>query len=298
MSVSPPPSSTTRHTFARHETFHPRFGWLKKGFDRAARDPTVFLQDDATVQLGVGKNMVRSLRYWCTAFKLLENDAPTAFGQQLLGSTGWDPYLEDPASLWLLHWKLLELPCAATAWDFVFNRFRSVEFTPEELFNQLCDYRDRAAARVADSSLRKDISCLLRMYGAQPFKAAVSEESLDCPFAELGLIRFAGNVRSYTFRIGPKPTLPAEIVVYTCLRYGAQVAPGVQNMPVAKLLYDYGSPGLVFRLTESALYEAIEAVGDADSLGITDVAGKLEFFFRGQPLQMAENLLNQYYAAR
>jgi len=22
--------------FARHETFHPRFGWLKKGFDRAS----------------------------------------------------------------------------------------------------------------------------------------------------------------------------------------------------------------------------------------------------------------------
>ncbi len=24
--------------FARHETFHPRFGWLKKGFDRALAD--------------------------------------------------------------------------------------------------------------------------------------------------------------------------------------------------------------------------------------------------------------------
>lgn len=298
MSVSPPPSLTTRQAFARHETFHPRFGWLKKGYDQAAKDPAVFLQEDATVRLGVGKNMVRSIRYWCAAFKLLEHDSPTDFGNQLLGPTGWDPYLEDPASLWLLHWKLLEPPCSATAWDVVFNQFRGVEFTPEELFNQLCDYRHQESTRVADSSLRKDVSCLLRMYGSQPFKASASEESLDCPFAELGLIRSAGNSRSYTFRIGAKPTLPAAVVVYTCLRYVAQIATGVQNVPVAKLLYDAGSPGLVFRLTESALYEAIEAVGAAESLGIDDVAGKLEFFFRGQPLQVAEDILNKYYAAR
>ena len=89
MTVSTPQASTIRQTFARHETFHPRFGWLKKGFDQAAKDPTIFLQDDATVRLGVGKNMVRSIRYWCSAFKLLESDCPTEFGNQLLGSTGW-----------------------------------------------------------------------------------------------------------------------------------------------------------------------------------------------------------------
>ena len=245
MTVSTPQAPTMRQAFARHETFHPRFGWLKKGFDQAAQDPTIFLRDDATVRLGVGKNMVRSIRYWCTAFKLLEEDRPTAFGKQLLGSSGWDPYLEDPASLWLLHWKLLEDPCSVTTWAFVFNQFRSVEFTIDELFNQLCDYRDREAARVADSSLRKDMNCLLRMYGSQPFKASASEESLDCPFADLGLIRSAGNARSYTFRIGSKPTLTAEMVVYACLRYVGQLAEGVQNVPVGKLLYDRGSPGLV-----------------------------------------------------
>ena len=50
-----------------------RFGWLKKGLDQAAQDPDVFLQEDATIQLGVGKNMVRAIRYWCSAFKLIED---------------------------------------------------------------------------------------------------------------------------------------------------------------------------------------------------------------------------------
>lgn len=122
-------------TFARHETFHPRFGWLKKGYDAAKKDREVFLRDDATVILGVGKNMVRSIRYWCRAYKILQDDVPTSFGEKLLGDEGWDPFLEDPASLWLLHWQLLRPTCEATAWYVTFNVFRAVEFESEDLFN-------------------------------------------------------------------------------------------------------------------------------------------------------------------
>ncbi len=282
--------------FARHETFHPRFGWLKKGFDRASADPDVFLREDAPVRLGVGKNMVRSIRYWCQAFKLLENDRPTEFGTQLLGEGGWDPYLEDPASLWLLHWKLLESPCYATTWNFVFNQFNSVEFSTEELLKQLSEYCDRIAPRMATSSLEKDVHCLLRMYTQQVSrKNSVSEDSLDCPFAELGLIYMAGNSRTYRFRVGQKPTLPAAIVIYTCLHYAAHVMTGQQRLPIGKLLYDVGSPGQAFRLTESALDAAINTWAEVESLGISDAAGKREFFFQGEPLQTATDILNTYY---
>jgi Protein of unknown function (DUF4007) len=284
--------------FARHETFHPRFGWLKKGFDRAAQDADVFLQDDAPVRLGVGKNMVRSIRYWCSAFKLLENDQPTEFGHQLLGTRGWDSYLEDPASLWLLHWKLLEPPCLATAWDFVFNQFRGVEFTAEEVFNQLWEYRDRAAPRISDSSLKKDVSCLLRMYVAQSSKAAVTEDSLDCPFTELGLIHSAGDSRHYRFRVGRKSTLPPEMIVYACLQHHARTESAAQTIPIANLLYDLGSPGLVFKLTESAICDAIEFVGRRwDDIRLSDAAGKLQFSFADDPLQQAADILDRYYQA-
>jgi len=32
----------TNPAFARHETFHPRYGWLTKGFTMASRNPHVF----------------------------------------------------------------------------------------------------------------------------------------------------------------------------------------------------------------------------------------------------------------
>ncbi len=47
---------------ARHETFHPRYLWLKKGFDKASENSDVFNQEDATIILGVGKNMVKAIR--------------------------------------------------------------------------------------------------------------------------------------------------------------------------------------------------------------------------------------------
>ncbi|WP_448598941.1 DUF4007 family protein [Thermoleptolyngbya sp.] len=283
--------------FARHETFHPRFGWLKKGFDHASADSGIFLREDAPVRLGVGKNMVRSIRYWCSAFKLLEDDQPTQFGKQLLGQDGWDTYLEDPASLWLLHWKLLEVPNLATAWNVAFNDFRRVEFTAEDLFYQLCEYRDRTAPRISESSLKKDASCLLRMYVVQPSsKAQVSEDSLDCPFTELGLIHTAGDSRHYRFRVGRKPSLPPEIVVYACLQHHAQTGSPAKTMPIANLLYDLGSPGLVFKLTESALCDAIEAVARRrDQIRLSDAAGKLQFSFEGEPLSLAAAILDGYY---
>ncbi len=282
--------------FARHETFHPRFGWLKKGFDFAQKDLGIFLAEDAPVRLGVGKNMVRSIRYWCAAFKLLKEDQPTEFGQQLLGQDGWDPYLEDPASLWLLHWKLLEPPSSATTWDFAFNQFHQVEFTVEDLFYQLCEYRDRAAPRISDSSLKKDVNCLLRMYVVQPIKPQVSEDSLDCPFTGLGLIHTAGDSRHYLFRVGQKPTLPPELVVYACLQHHTQTASTAKTIPIANLLYDRGSPGLAFKLTESALCSAIETVARRwEQISLSDAAGKLQFSFAGEPQALAADILDRYY---
>src|SRR4051812_9344677 len=94
-SLDPVADAVVVPAFGRSETFHPRYGWLKKGFDAAAVDEGVFLRDDATTVLGVGKNMVRAIRYWGLAYKVLEevpnperprfrNVRPTQFGRDLL----------------------------------------------------------------------------------------------------------------------------------------------------------------------------------------------------------------------
>jgi hypothetical protein len=54
--------------FSGHETFACRYAWLPKALQAIQSDPRVFADDDeAIVELGVGKNMVRSIRFWVEA---------------------------------------------------------------------------------------------------------------------------------------------------------------------------------------------------------------------------------------
>ena len=131
-------------TFARHETFHPRYGWFRKAYTFVAEDPRIFIREDAPVRIGVGKNMVRAIRFWGLAAKLIEVDRPspngrsrnllpTSLGDNLFGDSGWDRYMEDPGTLWLLHWLLLAPPSQLPVWWLSFNEFHAVEFTDDDL---------------------------------------------------------------------------------------------------------------------------------------------------------------------
>ncbi|MFN5513396.1 MAG: DUF4007 family protein [Cyanobacteriota bacterium] len=295
----------TNYIFARHETFHPRFGWIKKGFDLANKTPEIFLLDEAPILLGVGKNMVNSIRYWCHAFKVLREDVDsgnrgrssfaTEFGTKLLGDEGWDTYLEDPASLWLLHWHLLSRPCMASSWYFLFNIFTLNDFDDNQLLDGLKRYAS-AKGNVAEGSLKKDISCMIRMYANNKNKSGPIEDSIDCPFTELGLIFNNDISHRFSFRFGVKTNLPPEVIVATCLEY-AEIT-NAQTIAVSRLLYEEGSPGMVFKLTESALCDAIEIVSRQDStISLSDSSGLLQFSFRGEASELSDNLLKNYYGS-
>lgn len=294
--------SSDKQVFARHETFHPRYGWLKKGFDVAVENPTIYLNDDAPTILGVGKNMVRSIRYWCKAFKLLDDssDQPSDLGNKLLADDGFDPFLEDPATLWVLHWHLLKSPCLATAWYYFFNSFRATEFSTKDMEIALGKYRDQVAPIIANSSLEKDISCFLRMYVSKYEQDATPrEDSLNCPFAELGLIHKTGDPKKYTFRFGAKRNLPAEIIVYACLEYAHTIGEDQRTINISRLLYDSGSPGQAFKLSEMAICEAIEKIARHNKkLSFNETAGLIQFSFTTEPQKLANNILTDYYKNR
>jgi hypothetical protein len=293
--------------FARHETFHPRFGWLKKGFDKTIEIPDLFLSEDSPLLLGVGKNMVKAIKYWCIAFKVLEekkeqgqvrNVGPTLFGENLLGNKGWDPYLEDPASLWLLHWHLLKRPCHATAWHYVFNIFNKNTFGTEEIRDGLVEFKDNSflSNRILDASVMKDIACILRMYTDHNDKKIIEEDSIDSPFTELGLIHIYGDSRRYVFNTGPKRNLPPSIIVSACLDYIDTIQEAAKTISISRLACETGSPGLCFRLSENALADAIESIARHDDrIFLADTAGLLQMAFEGEPKALSRKLLEGYY---
>ncbi|MBY0358210.1 MAG: DUF4007 family protein [Candidatus Obscuribacterales bacterium] len=297
-------------TFARHETFPPRNGWLKKGFDALCKDVSVFNRDDAPIVLGVGKNMAKAIRYWCLAFKLAEEVTdkatktkhvePTEFGQRLLSDTGWDPYLEDEGSLWLLHWKLLKNPCTATTWSFVFNHLRHPEFSTDDLLSELQGFIDLTwpDSSFSETTLGNDVSCLTRMYCREEGSKNVSEETISSPFAGLNLLTRLVGGKHIAFHIGAKSNLPPHIVAAASLEYASETRRSEQSINVSQLLYGHGGPGLAFKLSESALYSALETVATKrkDTV-LSDTAGVVQLQFSGDPAKIAEAILGNYFGA-
>lgn len=185
--------TSRRPRFSGHQTFSFRYGWLEKGCQHI-RDGRTFSAPDALTHLGVGKNMVESIRYWCDAFGLVEERSVTAFGEKLLDpQQGWDPCLEDDASLWLLHWKLCSQQQFMTAATLLFGEMHKPEFDRYEWL-ELLRQRDSQSQGKATSTptLERDMECSIKMYA--PLKNAgkkrVLELSYACPFQELGLLSF------------------------------------------------------------------------------------------------------------
>lgn len=295
--------------FARHETFHPRYGWIKKGYDAVANDPDIFSREDASVVLGVGKNMVKAIKYWGIAFKVIKEThttnnkqrsyATTQFGEQLLSDKGWDPYLEDPASLLLLHWGLVndQLSCKATTWWFAFNAFHKISFTQEDFLFVLKKYISSTfpGHMVKDSSLKKDINCLLRMY-VESNSDRIKESAITCPFTELSLIKNDGDSRHFSFNLGEKHNLPPEIIIACCLNYIYMTKQTAATISISRLLYENSSPGLVFKLTEAAICHAIETVSrNFSNISLSEAGGLLQFCFEGDPSRLRERILRKYY---
>jgi hypothetical protein len=296
--------------FARHETFHPRYGWLRKAFEAPADGPDVFSRPEATVLLGVGKNMVHAIRYWGLAYKILAEApnpghprrpgvATTAFGDILLSEDGWDPYLEQSGTLWLLHWQLLAAPCAAPVWWATFHALEAAPMDDADLLDRVVEVIGAVPGwpRVASGSVKKDVDCLLRMYARRSGGRLGVEDLLDCPFRELGLLQpVAGEPRSYRFVVGPKPTLPDAVVAYASLDFAARTSPGSNTVTVARLAQEPGSPGRAFRIPATTIAAALERVALTDKrVKVANPAGSPQLLFDGDPAMAALELLSRYY---
>ncbi|WP_419919071.1 DUF4007 family protein [Candidatus Poriferisocius sp.] len=306
-------ADAAKPVFARHETFHPRYGWFRKAFEAASHSSEIFSAPNATVELGVGKNMVKSIRFWGMAAKLIQDHpdplrkrapgvTPTPFGELLFGpEKGWDPYMEDPATLWLLHWKLLAPRCYLPVWWVAFNEFNTVEFDVEEL-ELACAGKIGAAAGWEPphlSSLRKDVNVLLRTYAPAERTARSSiDDLLDCPLRELGLIGRSPATGKHRFVLGVKASLPPAVVAYAILDFVAQVEPRAKTVLLSRMADEPGAPGRAFRLSETeladALAPAVNLLADGQ-LTLTSPAGVAQLAWKSNPSELARNILTEYY---
>jgi hypothetical protein len=257
---------------------------LPKAFAAIQLDHRAFADEEqAMIRLGVGKNMVRAIRFWMveTSVAIKRADGghePSKFAKAIFSQTrGRDPFLEDTRTLWLLHWHLSTHSAddPLFAWDFLMNQWQLPEISRSSALAAFRRVADKDARPPSDVTLEQHFDTFLHTYvPTRTRKGAVQEDNLDCPLVELELItpvgerRVSGTGRRepiYTFRIEDKPDITTELFAYALHDYWTKRHSTERTLTFKDVTFGHGSPGQIFKLPEWAVRQRLEVLSDAPS---------------------------------
>ncbi|WP_046246013.1 DUF4007 family protein [Hymenobacter terrenus] len=282
--------------FQGHNTFLCRHGWLKKGYDFIEAGGG-FNDADAVVKLGVGKNMVDAVRYWLRAFGLTnESDELLAVAQQLLGAEGFDPYLEDNATLWYLHYLLVKTG-RASIYHFVFNELRKEGFSfSRAQLEQFITRRNLELGKTAlnTTTLDADLTVFIRSYApsGEKGKGDIEEESSGL-LQDLSLLTITKNDGlRYHIENLERREIPWQVVLRIILeneQFGETIS--FNDLEVAP-----DSPGLLFAMNEKGLFYKIEEMREHFPTAIiySSTAGNRVLTIKKELINLDE-VMQKYY---
>lgn len=187
-----------------HESFFIRKGWLYKVMKSIDKYPRLFSDKTKrpTDELGVGSNMVKSMRYWIKAVGLTEEvNAKNRASEQYFTDFGkivWknDKYFEEMGTLWLLHYKLASNIEMATSWYYFFNCFDILEFTKDDFVTSLDAYMAYNGESYSKRSFESDFDVLINTYIPRAIlhpEKVHPENNIDSQLGSLNLISIEGK---------------------------------------------------------------------------------------------------------
>ena len=278
-----------RPIFSGHESFACKSHWLKRGYDFVKGDNN-FNDDDAVVRLGVGKNMVASIKFWLKAIGLLKDTKPETIADYLFNDEdGKDPYLEDVGTLWLLHFLLIYTDYATIyKTTFVdYHRQRNIveKSKLQNYIKHVCFDETGYRNLYNDNTVKRDIGVMLHNYCAKN-GSNVNVEDSNSLFAPLNLI-CETEKDTYRFNYETRSDVPSLIFLYALLvKFEGRNSISFED--IAEL-------ALIFCLTNNDLLEIINHLCDLypSEIVFSDVAGIKELQFRAT-LNPTE-VLDRYY---
>ncbi len=272
--------------FSGHETFSLRIGWLPKAAAALERGENPFSDPRAGMTtLGLGKNMVQSLAFWILATGVATKTEAgfelTTFGKLVFARNekpGFDPYLENTQTLWLLHWNLCQgwqegdRHRRAYAWHHFTNEMTDNEMTATETVEHFAGAPVTSGRDLSNVTLRQHFDIFVRTYmeGESSGPRAIPEETLDSPLTTLRLLRDAGqrklpnNKRESVYRIasGPKPSLSTNTFRYCLHQWWTRNQANENSLTIRQIAHEEDSPGRCFRLPEIVIHEILVKLAD------------------------------------
>ncbi len=279
--------SMERYIFSGHESFPCKTLWLKKGYDFIDGNNN-FNAADSVVKLGVGKNMVASIRYWLKTFGLMKDGNLTEVARFVFAdNSGMDPYIEDLGTIWLLHYLLISSH-EATLYNLLFTRLQRERrvFERQHIISFVKRYmaENGKLKTYNENTVKKDVAVLLQNY-VQPMKTQAMDD-YSTLLIDLDLIRTTDG-KQYMFNQEGKRQLPPDILMYAILE---------EKKADNSVDYDtLQNIGLMFCLNDMELIAALSLLQERypDVIRYSDTAGLRQVQFLKRVESM--DVLRRYY---
>lgn len=266
--------------FAGHETFPIKYGWIKKSYDaiNATGNIALFNQKNAISIFGVGKNMVTAIKFWALQLRIFDkNGNIDIISNKMLADDGFDPWLENISTLWFYHWRLI-YSGELTTYFWFFNYFNKIEFNRNSLLSEIESMLDSYGYKAPSSStIKRDIDCFLRNYTPKSTKKDFTEDNIEGPLVELGLISHGANRDNFRINKGNHRSLSPYVFYYALLAFWEDNYPNSNTLSLRAIMNDPFSPGRIFCLTEEAVLTYVDQCETIKGLSWTETSGLRQF---------------------
>ena len=286
----------------KHGSFYLRSGWGTKIIQAIDEDEMIFTPANelrAVDNIGLGRVMVKALRYWADATGLtieikvrngVREEKTELF--ELIDAN--DRYFQKIGSLLLLHRNLARNQENATAWYWAFNEFEKQVFTKEEFIEGFHYYLAVNGMNVKKAAVEKEFNCFKNTYLSDKkydIKTVMDEDTYPM-LAPLHLLKYseAKNLEKSTLS---KTEIPLFILVYAiAMDNKEESAQGIQ-ISIDKIMEEKKQVGRYFCMRYSKLIEMLVEAENKKLLSLNNNFGNRYIEFTDVHYS---KLLNEYYA--
>ena len=255
----------------KNETFYIREGWFEKAINciHENEGKNIFFKNEGVEYLGIGSNMVKSMKYWLKTAEIIEDkdNHLTEFGRLLYQ---YDPYLDHKFSWFLIHYFLIrnenENPIAYTIFNYAKEKSHK-----DGLRALLMEHFMQIDKNVKEKLVEDDLNVFLNSYICSTI-IDNPEDNYFCPLSGLKLMRKTNN--TYI------KTVPAyKSLSYLVIYYNLYQLEGGKPFVIDDSIDKINSPTHLFNLDQYSYMQYLDEMRKNDLITINKTAGLNTVYF-------------------
>lgn len=285
----------------KHGSFYMRSGWGTKIIRAVDEDDMIFTpnnEQNAIDNIGLGRVMIKALRYWSEAMQLTSEEKTQA-GIRLVPEAiynhirTYDMYFQRQGSLLLMHRNLALNVDNATAWYWIFNEHSGNEFTKDSFVEGFHAYLAVNGMKIKKDAVDKEFNCLKNTYiGERKYdKDSIMDEDTYPFLAPLRILQMKDKT-TIEKRLLTEKEIPLEILIYAIAKDNKNESENGKQVNIDRLMEDKMQVGKYFNLKYSRLLDMLMAAENKKYINLNNNFGNRFIEFDGYNY---DSLIRKYY---